>query len=81
MVNQLHKNLCIRLTAPHGNEIDIVSSDLPVVITVTGGIEPPPQALVQLGLEKTQYQFGERFTATLTEQLGWGYDLYAAVLL
>ncbi|OQW86248.1 MAG: hypothetical protein BWK78_10290, partial [Thiotrichaceae bacterium IS1] len=63
------------------NQGNIASSDLPVVITVTGGIEPPPQALVQLGLEKTQYQFGERFTATLTEQLSWGYDLYAAVLL
>jgi len=63
------------------NQGNIASSDLPVVITVTGGIEPPPQALVQLGLEKTQYHFGERFTATLTEQLSWGYDLYAAVLL
>ncbi len=63
------------------NQGTIASSDLPVVITVTGGIDPPPQALVQLGLEKMQYQFGERFTATLTEQLSWGYDLYAAVLL
>jgi len=63
------------------NQGNIASSDLPVVITVTGGIDPPPQALVQLGLEKTQYHFGERFTVTLTEQLSWGYDLYAAVLL
>jgi hypothetical protein len=31
-------------------------------------------------LEKDRYQRGETFKATLTEDLGWGYDLYAAVL-
>jgi hypothetical protein len=63
------------------NQGNIASSDLPVVITVTGGVEPPPQATVQLGLEKLQYHLGEHVTATVTENLGWGYDLYAAVLL
>jgi hypothetical protein len=63
------------------NQGNIASSDLPVVITVTGGVEPPPQATVQLGLAKTQYHLGEHVTATVTENLGWGYDLYAAILL
>jgi hypothetical protein len=36
---------------------------------------------VQIHLEKDRYQRGEPFKATLTEDLGWGYDLYAAVLL
>jgi len=62
------------------NQGNIASSDLPVVITVTGGIDPPNTAQVQIHLEKDRYQRGEPFKATLTEELGWGYDLYAAVL-
>jgi len=62
------------------NEKNIASSELDTVLTVTGGIDPPAQAQVQIHLEKDRYQRGEPFKATLTEELGWGYDLYAAVL-
>jgi hypothetical protein len=40
-----------------------------------------PQTQVQIHLNKTTYQRGESFTATLTEDLSQGYDLYAAVVL
>ncbi len=59
---------------------NIASSDVPLTLTVTGGIDPPTTAQVQIHLEKDSYQRGETFKATLTEELGWGYDLYAAVL-
>ncbi|NJO18042.1 MAG: hypothetical protein HC877_20630 [Thioploca sp.] len=60
---------------------NVASSDIPVTLTMTGGIEPPTQTQVQINLDKTRYQRGEPFQATLTEDLGWGYDLYAAVVL
>jgi Restriction endonuclease NotI len=50
------------------------------VLIITGGIDSPPTAQVQIHLEKDRYQRGETFKATLTENLGWGYNLYAAVL-
>jgi len=59
---------------------NIASSEIPLTLTVTGGIDPPTTAQVQIHLEKDRYQRGEVFKATLTEELGWGYDLYAAVL-
>ncbi len=62
------------------NEKNIASSEQDTVLTVTGGIDPPNTAQVQIHLEKDRYQRGEPFKATLTEELGWGYDLYAAVL-
>ncbi len=65
-----------------------VASSSVVKMNITEGTPFPGQPSVQVTLTdgnqllaKTQYQFGERFTATLTEQLSWGYDLYAAVLL
>jgi hypothetical protein len=63
------------------NEKNIASSEQDTVLTVTGGIDPPAQAQVQIHLEKDRYQRGETFKVSLTEELGWGYDLYAAVLL
>lgn len=36
---------------------------------------------MQLQLGKTDYQRGEQFTAKLIENLTWGYDLYAAVVM
>ncbi|GEM_PF-918216 len=63
------------------NDGNITSSDENVIVTVTGGIDPPAQPSVQIGLTKNQYQRGEHFTATVTENLGWGYDLYVAVTL
>lgn len=63
------------------NDGNITSSDENIIVTVTGGIDPPAQASVQISLTKNQYQRGEHFTATVTENLGWGYDLYVAVTL
>jgi len=61
-------------------EGNIASSEESVIISVTGGIEAPAQANVQIQLEKDRYQRGESFKAELIENLGWGYDLYAAVV-
>jgi len=63
------------------NEENIAGSEQDAILTVSGGIEPPAQAQVQIQLDKTRYQRGEQFKATLTEDLGWGYDLYAAVVM
>jgi len=63
------------------NEKNIASSEQDTILTVSGGIEPPAKAQVQIHLDKTRYQRGEAFKATLTEDLGWGYDLYAAVVM
>jgi ligand-binding sensor domain-containing protein len=63
------------------NQGNIASSDLPVEITVTDGVDPPQQATVQPELDKAQYHRGQTVTATLTEELSWGYDLYAALVL
>ena len=56
-------------------------SDESVVISVTGGVEPPPSASIELVIEKERYARGESFKFELVEQLGWGYDLYAAIVL
>ena len=60
---------------------NIAISKQDTVLTVSGGIEPPAKAQVQIQLDKTRYQRGEQFKATLTEDLGWGYDLYAAIVM
>jgi len=57
----------------------LASSDT-FTITRSGGVEPPAQAQVQIVLEKDQYRLGEPFKVELIEDLGWGYDLYAAVV-
>jgi len=59
---------------------NIADSD-PITINVIGGAELPETANVQITLSKDRYQPGEPFRAELTVELGWGYDLYAAVLL
>ncbi len=63
------------------NQGNIVSSDNSVVIAVTGGIKPPAQANVEILLDKDRYQAGDSFKVQLIENLAWGYDLYAAVIL
>ena len=63
------------------NDGNITSSDNSVIISVTGGVEPPKQANVQIILEKDSYRLGEPFKAEVIENLGWGYDLYAAVVM
>jgi len=63
------------------NEGNIEISEEAVVITVSGGVEPPPEARVDIVIEKDRYTRGESFQFQLVEQLGWGYDLYAAVVL
>jgi ligand-binding sensor domain-containing protein len=60
---------------------NIAGSEPSVIITVTGGVEPPPQATVTFQLEKDRYQRGEVFKATVKEDLGYGYDLYIGVQL
>jgi Leucine-rich repeat (LRR) protein len=60
---------------------DHIASSDSVIITFTGGVEPPAQATVEIVLEKEHYRPGEPFKAELIENLGWGYDLYAAVVL
>lgn len=62
------------------NDKNIASSEHDTVLTVSGGIDPPAKAQVQIHVDKTSYQRGDSFKVTLTEDLGWGYDLYAAVL-
>ncbi|MEK8016594.1 MAG: two-component regulator propeller domain-containing protein, partial [Candidatus Parabeggiatoa sp.] len=63
------------------NNGNIASSDNSVIISGTGGIEAPEQANVQIVLEKDRYHAGEHFKAYLIENLSWGYDLYAAVVM
>jgi ligand-binding sensor domain-containing protein len=63
------------------NQGNIANNETTVIITVTGGIEPPPQATVTFQLEKDRYQRGETFKATAKEDLGYGYDLYIGVQL
>ncbi len=63
------------------NESNIASSDNTVIISVTGGVAPPEQASVQIMLEKDRYRPGEHFKAEVIENLGWGYDLYIALVL
>jgi ligand-binding sensor domain-containing protein len=52
-----------------------------IIVTVQNGTDPPPQAKVQIQVEKDRYQRGETLNATMVQQLGWGYDLYVAVTL
>jgi hypothetical protein len=63
------------------NDGNIEMSEESVVISVSGGVEPPASASVDVVIEKDRYARGEPFKFELVEQLGWGYDLYAAVVL
>lgn len=58
-----------------------IASSNSIFITVQNGTDPPPQANVQIQVEKNRYQRGEIFNATIIQQLGWSYDLYVAVTL
>jgi len=58
-----------------------ISGSDPITVEVRGGVEAPESSSVQIELAKERYQRGEPFQALLTEELGWGYDLYAAILL
>ncbi len=60
---------------------DVVSSDETITLTISDGIEPPPQATLQIQLNQSSYKAGDLFKATITEELQWGYDLYVAVIL
>ncbi len=48
-----------------------------VIISIINGIEAPEQAEIKLILDKQK----DQLKAEIVEQLGWGYDLYAAVIL
>jgi len=58
-----------------------ISSSDAITVSVSGGIDSPENSSVNITLAKDRYQRGELLKAELTEELGWGYDLYAAVLL
>jgi Leucine-rich repeat (LRR) protein len=62
------------------NQGNIAGSE-PITINVKGGVESPEASSVQIDLEKDSYSLGEHFQARLTEELAWGYDLYAAVVM
>jgi hypothetical protein len=62
------------------NQGNIANSD-PISVNVIGGVDSPAEANVQIVLEKDSYRRSETFKAELIENLGWGYDLYAAVVL
>ena len=63
------------------NDGNIASSDNSVIISITGGVEPPERANVQIVMAKDRYRPGEPIKVELIENLGWGYDLYAAVVM
>jgi ligand-binding sensor domain-containing protein len=48
-----------------------------VIISISNGIEAPEQAEIKLILDKQK----DQLKVEIVEQLGWGYDLYAAVIL
>jgi hypothetical protein len=58
-----------------------ISASDPITVEVSGGVDSPEMSSVEIKLAKDRYQRGESFQAQLTEELAWGYDLYAAVLL
>ncbi len=60
---------------------DVVSSDDTITLTVSDGIESPPEASLQIQLNQISYKAGENIKAIITEELQWGYDLYLAVIL
>ncbi|MEY3220986.1 MAG: hypothetical protein RIT27_2343 [Pseudomonadota bacterium] len=60
---------------------DVASSDDTITLSVSDGIEPPPQANLQIQLNQTHYKAGDVLKATITEELQWGYDLYLAIIL
>jgi ligand-binding sensor domain-containing protein len=63
------------------NEGNIEMSEESVVISLNGGVETPAEASVEIVIEKDRYARGESFKFEWVEQLGWGYDLYTAVVL
>jgi len=63
------------------NEGNIEMSEESPIISVSGGVEPPESARVEIIVEKERYARGEPFKFEIIEQLGFGYDLYAAVVL
>jgi ligand-binding sensor domain-containing protein len=63
------------------NDSNIASSDNSVIISITDGVEPPEQANMQIVMAKDRYRPGEQIKVELIENLGWVYDLYAAVVM
>jgi len=58
-----------------------ISASEPITVFVRGGVDSPEMSSVEIKLAKDRYLRGESFQAQLIEDLAWGYDLYAAVLL
>jgi ligand-binding sensor domain-containing protein len=70
----------ITFYAEDGEE-KIIHSERDMVLTINNGVDPPPQAAIQINLAKDSYSPGEHLTASFTLKLAWGYDLYVAVEL
>lgn len=62
-------------------ENNIVSSDINNEITITDGVDPPQHASTQINLNQNHFKVGDILTASVTEEMYWGYDLYLAVKL
>ncbi|KHD06532.1 hypothetical protein PN36_31395 [Candidatus Thiomargarita nelsonii] len=58
-----------------------ISASEPITVEVNGGVDLPEMSSVNIQVAKDRYQRGEPFQALLIEELAWGYDLYAAVVL
>jgi hypothetical protein len=57
-----------------------IASSEAVTLTMTDGPDSPAQPSLQWLLDSDPYQVGDPLKAQLIEHLGWGYDLYVAVV-
>jgi len=52
-----------------------------LTVTVSGGAEPPQKAAVQVNMAKNVYHANDSLKVDVVENLGWGYDLYAVLIM
>jgi len=52
-----------------------------LTVTVSGGAEPPSKATVRVNMAKNVYHANDSLKVDVVENLGWGYDLYAVLIL
>jgi len=63
------------------NEQNISGSDESLKVNVSGGVNPPASASVRIDSVKNIYHGGDSLRAEIVENLGWGYDLYAVLIM
>lgn len=63
------------------NTRHIAWSEETLTVTVSGGAEPPPRAAVRVNTTKNLYHANDPLKVEVVENLGWGYDLYAVLIL